>query len=325
MAHYDTALAHARAAGSGDTEGRALAGRGIALMALGMPDEAKREVHAALEVAERLGDVGLRGRVQRALLILYAYAGPADVANGIAKRVLADAETAGDLALAWGAHHATAVLACFTANASVVALHVAEADRIAKVLHSPLLAAQSAEVALEYGDELWADRAAFLSAFNVEVNANCNGNTNLIVISAVVRGAVANGLQRRAASLPPFIMSCAEGPANVEDRVLTPAEAQVANAQFEQMSDHILAQATLRGYAFMDLEVLFSIPKSPFSVVTFMTSGTPYGPNISLDGLHPTSAGQTLIAQTALQAIEDRYNLWTRCRCAQLVHLTINP
>jgi DNA-binding CsgD family transcriptional regulator len=162
IAHYDTALAHARAAGSGDTEGRALAGRGIALMALGMPDEAKREVHAALEVAERLGDVGLRGRVQRALLILYAYAGPADVANGIAKRVLEDANAAGDLALAWGAHHATAVLACFTANASVVAHHVAEADRIAKALHSPLLAAQSAEVALEYasakGD--WAEGLA---------------------------------------------------------------------------------------------------------------------------------------------------------------------
>ena len=150
IAHYDVALGHAREAGRFDIEARTLMTKGVALMALGMPDEAKREVQAALDVVEQLGDVGLRGRVQHALLIIYAYAGPADVANGIAKRVLADAETAGDLALAWGAHHATATLACFTANAASVAHHVAEADRIAKALHSPLLAAQIAEVAIEY-------------------------------------------------------------------------------------------------------------------------------------------------------------------------------
>jgi hypothetical protein len=74
------------------------------------------------------------------------------------------------------------------------------------------------------------------------------------------------------------------------------------------MTQFIQHQATQRGYAYMNLEVLFSIPKGPFSVVSLMTSGTPYGPNISLDGLHPTAAGQTLIAQVALQAIEDRYH-----------------
>jgi DNA-binding CsgD family transcriptional regulator/tetratricopeptide (TPR) repeat protein len=162
IADYDLAREHARAAGNGETEVHALAGKGIALMSLGMPDEAKQEVHAALAIAERLGDAGLRGRVQRALLILYGYAGPADVANGFAKRVLEYAEAAGDLSLAWGAHHATAVLACFTAKASVVAHHVAEADRIAKALHSPLLVAQGAEVAIEYasakGD--WAEGLA---------------------------------------------------------------------------------------------------------------------------------------------------------------------
>ena len=162
ITRYDTALGHARAAGKRDTEARTLISRGVALMALGRPDEAKREVHAALDVVEQLGDVGLRGRVQNALLILYGYAGPADVANGIARRVLDDAEAAGDLALAWSAHHATAVLACFTANAASVAHHVAEADRIGKALHSPLLAAQSAEPAIEYasakGD--WAEALA---------------------------------------------------------------------------------------------------------------------------------------------------------------------
>jgi hypothetical protein len=186
-------------------------------------------------------------------------------------------------------------------------------DRVGAITKQALLVGLGRDISklnsLRFGSELWSDRAAFLSAFNVEVDANCNGNTNLIVISAVVRFAVANGLQRRAASLPPFIMSCAEGPANVEDRVLTPAEVLVVNTQFDQMTDHVLAQATLRGYAFMDLEVLFSIPKAPFSVVTFMTGSQPYGPYVSLDGLHPTAAGQTLIAQAALQAIEARYDI----------------
>jgi hypothetical protein len=56
----------------------------------------------------------------------------------------------------------TAVLACFTANAASVAHHVAEADRIAKALHSPMLAAQIAEVAVEYASAKgeWAEGLA---------------------------------------------------------------------------------------------------------------------------------------------------------------------
>jgi DNA-binding CsgD family transcriptional regulator len=84
------------------------------------------------------------------LLIIYAYAGPADVANDLARKLLEHAEAAGDLSLAWAAHHATAVLACFTANASSVKHHVAEADRLARELNSPSLSAQIAEVALEF-------------------------------------------------------------------------------------------------------------------------------------------------------------------------------
>jgi DNA-binding CsgD family transcriptional regulator len=131
-------------------------------MALGRPDDAKREVHAALDLVEQLNNIGLRARVERALLMLYAYSGPADVGNALAQRVLQNAEATGELLLAWAAHHATAVLACFTANAASVAHHVAEADRIAKAMNSPLLMAQIAEVAIEYasakGD--WAEGLA---------------------------------------------------------------------------------------------------------------------------------------------------------------------
>jgi hypothetical protein len=186
-------------------------------------------------------------------------------------------------------------------------------DRVAGVAKQVLLVGLGSDVsklnALRSGSELWADRAAFLAAFNVEVSANCDGNPNLILVPIVVPTAVGTGLQRRALGMSPAVLSCLEGAANVEDRILTPAEVAVVNAQFDQMSDHIQAQATLRGYAFMDLEVLFSIPKGTFSVVSLMTTATPYGPNISLDGLHPSAAGQTLIAQVALQAIDARYKM----------------
>jgi DNA-binding CsgD family transcriptional regulator/tetratricopeptide (TPR) repeat protein len=160
--HYDRAVVHARRAGRLDAETRILVTRGLALMALGRPDDAKHEVHAALDLVEQSGDLGLRARVERALLMLYAYTGPADVGNALAQRVLKNAEATGELLLAWAAHHATAVLACFTANAKSVAHHVAEADRIAKAMNSPLLMAQIAEVAIEYasakGD--WAEGLA---------------------------------------------------------------------------------------------------------------------------------------------------------------------
>jgi DNA-binding CsgD family transcriptional regulator len=150
IAHYDTALGHARRAGRRDIEMRTMVTKGVAFMALGRPDDAKREVHAALNVATDLGDPALRARVEHALLIIYAYAGPASVANELAQQLLHDAEAAGDRSLAWAAHHATAVLACFTANASSLAHHVAAADELSRQLNSPVLSAQIAEVAVEF-------------------------------------------------------------------------------------------------------------------------------------------------------------------------------
>lgn len=186
-------------------------------------------------------------------------------------------------------------------------------DRVDAVTDQALLVGLGRDISklssLRRGSELYADRAAFLSVFNVDVNADCDGSQNLIVVPAVVVTAVANGMGRRAAGAGPFTMSCAAGPSNVQDRILTPAEAAAVDNQLVLMSDHVQAQAAARGYAFIELEVLYGLPKPPFSVVALMTTGTPYGPNISLDGLHPSAAGHTIIAQAALRAIEDRYNV----------------
>jgi lysophospholipase L1-like esterase len=186
-------------------------------------------------------------------------------------------------------------------------------DRVGTVTKQALLVGLGRNIGqlpnLRRGSEVWADRAAFLAAFNVEVSANCDGSPNLMVVNIVVPGAVANGLGRRAAGLPPFVLSCAEGAFNIQDRILTPSEAAIVDAQLVQMSDHVRAQAAQRGYPYIELEVLYGIAKAPYSVVAQMTTATPYGPNISLDGLHPSAAGQTIIASAALQAIDSRYNL----------------
>jgi hypothetical protein len=103
------------------------------------------------------------------------------------------------------------------------------------------------------------------------------------------------------------VLSCAEGAFNVQDFALTPAEAAIVNTQLVQMSDHVRGQAAARGYAFMDLEELYGLAKPPFSVVAVMTTASPHGPNLSLDGLHPSAAGQTILARAALRAIDAQY------------------
>jgi lysophospholipase L1-like esterase len=184
-------------------------------------------------------------------------------------------------------------------------------DRVASVSRMALLVGMNRDISslssLRRGSELWEDRAAFLSAFNVEVNANCDNSANLLFVPIVVPTAVANGLGRRAAGLPPHVLSCAEGAINVQDFVLTPAEAAIVNTQLVQMSDHVRGQATSRGYAFLYLEELYGLAKPPFSVVEVMTTGSPHGPNLSLDGLHPSAAGHTILARAALRAIDEQY------------------
>ena len=186
-------------------------------------------------------------------------------------------------------------------------------DRVGAVADQVLLVGLGSDIsklnALRLGSELWADRAAFLSAFNVDVSANCEFSPNMVVVPFVVPTAVGTGLFLRNNGIPiAASLSCTEGASNAIDRILTPDEVAAGNVLMNAMNAHILAQATLRGYAFMDLESVLSSPKGTFNVVSLMTSGAPYGPNISFDGFHPTAAGQTLIAQTALQAIEARYH-----------------
>jgi lysophospholipase L1-like esterase len=107
----------------------------------------------------------------------------------------------------------------------------------------------------------------------------------------------------------PFTCAAA-GPAT-PDFVLTPGEQTTITAVVAQLNAAIAGEAQARGYAYVDLDALFAVPgvRTPLNVVALFTSAEPFGPFMSLDGVHPNAAGQALIAQAAARALNQRYDL----------------
>jgi hypothetical protein len=194
-------------------------------------------------------------------------------------------------------------------------LYTALVDSVAMVSHRVILVGLIRDVGsfpgFRLGSELWADRGTFLAAFNVSVSADCDASPNLVFVPVRVPTAVSAGLTRRAQGLSPAVFSCTGGGQGVQDYVLTPAEAGVVNAQMTQMNADIAAIAAHHGFAHFELDALYgrSDLKGSFNAVQLMTSGQPYGPLVSLDGIHPSGAGQTILAYAAAQAVNDTYHL----------------
>lgn len=160
LTHFDEALALARSAGADTLVVRTRLAKGDCLQALGLIDDAKREVNDALIVAEQLDQLPLLARAHRMLLMLHLWTGPAHRAWTHARSAVALAEKSGERNLAWSAHWAAAVLGGLTSNTAALATHLAEATRLAQELASPLLELRTMEIALEYraGTGEW-DRA----------------------------------------------------------------------------------------------------------------------------------------------------------------------
>lgn len=95
------------------------------------------------------------------------------------------------------------------------------------------------------------------------------------------------------------------------DYVLTPADVEFLNSMAAQMDAEIQSLAHQNRYAFFRLDVLYAQSKDgvSFSLAAYLGTGTPYGPVISLDGVHPNSAGQTILANAAISAINDAYHV----------------
>ena len=164
------------------------------------------------------------------------------------------------------------------------------------------------------GAEIAANATALLVAFNVAVDPDCGTTAaqNLMYVPLKLAPVMQAGLLARLASQPPVPFSCAASqfPTTV-DLVLTPAEQSVVVAVVTAMNAAIQGEAQARGLAFFSLDAFYSAPgvRTPLDVVALFTTPQPFGPFMSLDGLHPNAAGQAIIAQAAAQALNATYNL----------------
>ena len=151
LAHYEAGVAAADAA-SAETVVRLRLARGIALQDLGQLQQAQQEVEAALAAAAAGGveNDSLLSRAHRALLLMYAWTGPLDLAGDHGRQALERARAAGQRMLEWTAHWGLALLAGVSGDAPGVAQHLEESDRLADAMQSPLLPLWSAEVAVQY-------------------------------------------------------------------------------------------------------------------------------------------------------------------------------
>jgi ATP/maltotriose-dependent transcriptional regulator MalT len=150
LAHYDAAIAAAHAANDRALEARVLVAKASCVQGLGRGDAARGEIERALELAEAIGDESLLARVHRALVLSYLWTGPADKARQHGRRAIELAESSGQRSVAWSAHWALAVLGGLTGNADDARRHLAEAQRVADELRSPLFRVWTSEVEIEY-------------------------------------------------------------------------------------------------------------------------------------------------------------------------------
>lgn len=167
-------------------------------------------------------------------------------------------------------------------------------------------------VSLVPGSEIWAERFSF-QQFGVLVQADCNGSTNLVFAPSKVLGLI--GLARATGRPQPLFCSNNIPAPPSPDYVLTPADVTTLNAVVGQMNDHIVALATQHGWALLDANVALDqvvsetrARRPAFSLIKLLSCALPYGPYISLDGVHPGNIGHQLIANYAINAINARYS-----------------
>lgn len=103
-----------------------------------------------------------------------------------------------------------------------------------------------------------------------------------------------------------YTLSC------TETQTVQPAELVRLVRAVNQFNSTIQAQATARGYAYVDINVLFAaLPAGtipPFPATTGAAAvNAPFGTIFSRDGVHPTGAAHKLVANALIQAINAKY------------------
>lgn len=182
LAHYQAGLAVATAPRDAALIVRLLLAKGICLQDLGRLGEAKAEVEAALAAAAASGidNSALLARAHRALLLLYAWTGPLDLARDHGHQALAYARSARQYMLEWTAHWGLALLGGVAGNAPEVVEHLDECERLAEQMQSPLLPVWSGELRVQYdsGTGDW-DRALETAERTIALARRSNQRTLL--------------------------------------------------------------------------------------------------------------------------------------------------
>ena len=161
--------------------------------------------------------------------------------------------------------------------------------------------------AMRRATDIWANRDEF-ARLHVTVSSDCENSPNYINVSTKSIAMAFAGAATAAAGQPAPVYSCADIPGTT-DAVLTPADIAAANALIAQMNTFIQQQAEARGFALFSLSALYerNEGKQPYSIVAQLTSTAPYGQEISLDAIHPSSFGHQLLAHAAAKAIRETY------------------
>lgn len=146
--------------------------------------------------------------------------------------------------------------------------------------------------------ELFEERTA-LRRLGIEVSASCASSPNYLFIPGYLLTLLVGA---------PAAATCEDVP-GAADYVLTPRDIDAINARMAQANAHIQAKANENGYAYFSLSALYDLPKPAFRVRDLLVSRSPFGPDISLDGVHPSARGQRILADAAVRAIDARYGL----------------
>jgi hypothetical protein len=158
------------------------------------------------------------------------------------------------------------------------------------------------------GSEVAAETPTF-AAFNVAVQPDC-GTTNANNLLHG-RGKILATVAFAATQATPVPLSCADVVGTV-DYVVSTAEAAAVQAVVTSYNTYIEGKATANGFAYFELGALYDNPGRPAwttgtGLVALLTGNSPFGPNVSADGVHPTKAGQTILANAAAAALNTRY------------------
>jgi lysophospholipase L1-like esterase len=139
----------------------------------------------------------------------------------------------------------------------------------------------------------------YLLTLGIKVSINCYFSSNYLFIPGYILTLL---------SKAPTTATCSDVPGAV-DYVLTPGDISAINTRMAQMNAHMEAKANENGYAFFRISVLYDLPKVSFNLYNVLFSSAPFGPYMSLDGVHPNTAGHGILATAAAQAISAKYGV----------------